>query len=250
MVDIDDDGVDELFIGEHCLSLRDGKELFCCDRQKWTGHSDIIQPVLDHEQDRWRIWTCRETSNGQTPRLALFDDKGKRLWGDLEVGHMDTGWAAHLGPKGEPVVLGVRVNAKSRTAAGEHRTEVEEFTYDVASGKRVDLGFTVYTTIPVDLNGDAIHELVRGYFEGDGTVLDREGRTLGNVGGLTAICSKFTGHPGEQILSYDRAGKVRIWHDKNAADSPAAVARYQSAFYRANQKLTGVGYNLFTLGGL
>jgi hypothetical protein len=43
---------------------------------------------------------------------------------------------------------------------------------------------------------------------------------------------------------------MRIWFDRNAADTPAATARYQSRFYRTNQKLSGVGYNLFNLGGI
>ena len=133
---------------------------------------------------------------------------------------------------------------------GERRTGVVEYTFEPFSGKPVELGFKVYTTIPVDLNGDGIHELVKGYFEGDGTVLDRHGQVLGNTGGLSAIHSHFAGKPGEQILSYRRDGKLRIWHDRNAVDTPAAKARYESPFYRANQKLSGVGYNLFNLGGI
>ena len=163
---------------------------------------------------------------------------------------MDTGWAARLGPNGEPVVLGVKVGQKIRTAEGERRTDVVEFAFDAVSGKPLELGFKAYTTIPVDLNGDGVHELVKGYFEGDGTVLDRQGRILGKTGGLTALNSKFTGQPGEQMLSYHADGKVRIWFDRNAADTPAATARYQSRFYRTNQKLSGVGYNLFNLGGI
>ena len=37
---------------------------------------------------------------------------------------MDTGWAARLGKNGEPVVLGVKVGEKIRTAEGERRTGV------------------------------------------------------------------------------------------------------------------------------
>jgi hypothetical protein len=250
VVDIDRDGSDELFLGERCLSLRDGKELFCCDRDAWTGHSDIIQPVFDPGGDRWLIWTCRESFENVGPRVMLFDARGRRMWSAVEKGHMDTGWAARLGPNGEPVVLGVKVGQKIRTAEGERRTGVVEYAFDALSGRALDLGFKVYTTIPVDLNGDGFHELVKGYFEGDGTVLDRQGRVLGKTGGLTALNSRFTSKPGEQLLSYHPNGKVRIWFDRNAVDSPAATARYQSRFYRANQKLSGVGYNLFNLGGL
>jgi len=114
----------------------------------------------------------------------------------------------------------------------------------------VSMNFSVYTSIPVDLNGDGIHELVKGYFEGDGTVLDRKGKVLGNIGGLSAMNSKFTSFPGEQILSYSKDGIIRIWADKNAEDNNRAKARYNNPFYTTNQKQTGNGYNLFTLGGI
>ena len=248
VVDIDDDGADDLFIGERCLSLRDGQELFCCDRQDWKGHSDIIQPVLNRKEDSWYIWTCRESFENSGPRLAMFDETGRRTWSAVESGHMDTGWAARVGPAGEAVVMGVKVGQKIRTAGGERRTGVVEYCFDPFTGKAVDLGFKVYTTIPVDLNGDGIHELVKGYFEGDGTVLDSKGNVLGKTGALSAIHSHFSGRPGEQILSYHPDGKVRIWHDRNAKDTPAALERYRSSFYRTNQKLSGSGYNLFILG--
>ena len=250
VVDIDHDGADDLFLGERCLSLRDGKQLFCCDQGAWSGHSDIIQPVLDRQTGRWFLWTCRESNPSTPPRLVMFDDRGARVWADVESGHLDTGWAARLGPDGEPIVLGVAVGQKVRTAEGERRTGVVEYTYEAFSGRPLELGFNVYTTIPVDLNGDGVHELVKGYFEGDGTVLDRSGKVIGNIDGLAAMCCRFTRKPGEQILSYCRDGKVRIWYDPSAHDTSAAQLRYSSRFYQNNRRLTGVGYNLFLLGGI
>jgi len=45
-------------------------------------------------------------------------------------------------------------------------------------------------------------------------------------------------------------GTIRIWADRNAADTPAAQARYAHPFYRAHQRLTATGYNLINLTGL
>lgn len=112
------------------------------------------------------------------------------------------------------------------------------------------MGFKVYTTIPVDLNGDGIHELVKGYFEGDGTLIDNKGKVIGNIGGHSAMASKFTSLPGEQILSYSNDGKIIIWADMNARDSKQAKARYANPFYKINQRQTGNGYNLFGVGGI
>ena len=248
VVDLANSGVDGVLWGERYIEFDRGQELWCADGESYSGHSDIVQPILDWDTNRWYIHTCRES--GEAPRIVCFDHQGQRLWGDLAEGHIDTGWAAHLGENGEPIVLGVRIAQKQRSSAGERRTGIEEFTYRPFTGERIDLGFSVYTTIPVDLNGDGIHELVKGYFEGDGTVLDRSGRVLGNTAGLSAMASKFIDHPGEQILSYANDGTVRIWVDRNAHDTDAAQRRYEHPFYRINQRLTACGYNLFNLGGI
>ena len=250
VLDINSDGIDDLLWGERCIELDKGTQLFCADEMSWEGHSDIVQPVFDYSENIWHIFTCRESFNSQSPRLVMFDQEGNRVWSDLETGHMDTGWAARLGEDGEAYVLGVRIGQKTRTAEGETRTEVEEFTYQAFSGERVDLGFDLYTSIPVDLNGDGIHELVKGYFEGNGEVLDRTGKVLGNIGGLSAMASKFPSLPGEQLLSYSRDGKLKIWRDANARDNSRALKRYSNPYYHTNQIQTGNGYNLFSLGGL
>ena len=250
VVDINMDGIDEILWGERCIELDKGVQLFCADENNWRGHSDIISPVFNYTEKKWYFFTCRESDKLKSPRVAFYDGKGNMIWSSLDNGHIDTGWAARIGEDGEPIVLGVKIGEKTRTASGEFRTDVIENTFEAFKGTKVNLGFDVYTSIPVDLNGDGIHELVKGYFEGDGSVLDRKGRIIGNIGGLSAMASKFTSLPGEQILSYSKNGVISIWADKNAKDSMKAVARYQDPFYKVNQKQTGNGYNLFTLGGI
>jgi hypothetical protein len=250
IVDIDNDGADEVMWGERAIRLDDGVQLFAADAGRWNGHSDVVQPVLDRTKGIWWLWTCRETKINEAPRLVFFNNKGERVWSDIDHGHMDTGWAAHLKPGGEPTVYSIRIGGKERSREGESRTGVEEFAYGAFSGAKQTLDFQLYTTIPVDLDGDGYHELVRGYFEGDGVVTDGRGRVLARTGGLTALASKFTSHPGEQILTYRSDGTVLVYRDLLAVDRPEALARYRHRYYLPNQKLTGVGYNLFNLGGL
>ena len=249
VVDIDHDGSDEILWGERCISLETGEELFCADQDSYRGHSDVIAPILDRKANRWYFHTCRE-SGGFKPRVATFDDRGHRVWGDLDSGHMDMGWAARLGPAGEHVSMAIRVGAKSAGPKGFFRESVEEFTYEALTGRKVKLDFSVFCTLPVDLNGDGVHEVVRGVAEGNGEVLDRTGRVIGNVGGSAAMASKFMDHPGEQILCYYPDGRIRIWADKNGKDSETAKWRHDHPFYRANQRLTTTGYNMVNLGGL
>jgi hypothetical protein len=160
------------------------------------------------------------------------------------------GWTARIGPTGEPVAMAVRIGAKSAGRKGFFREGVEEFTYKAFTGERIDLPFGVFCTLPVDLNGDGIHELVRGIAEGDGSVIDRGGARIGRVGGHVAMASKFMNAPGEQILCYHPDGTIRIWADRNARGNAEARARYVHPFYRANRKLTATGYNIVNLGGI
>lgn len=249
VVDINHDNIDEVLWGERCIELDTGKELFCADRDSYRGHSDVVQPVLDRARNRWFIYTCRE-SGGVSPRVAMFDDRGQRVWGDVKTGHMDMGWAARIGENGEHLVMAIRIGSKSAGPQGFFRKQTDEFTYRASTGEKCQLSYSVFCTLPVDLNGDGTHELVRGLAEGNGEVIDRKGQVIGHVDGSVAIASKFMNHPGEQILSYSRDGLIRVWADRNAKDNGQALERYKHPFYQANQRLTATGYNVVNLGGL
>ncbi|MFP4144977.1 MAG: hypothetical protein ACOCTI_04205 [Phycisphaeraceae bacterium] len=249
VVDHDDDGVDALAWGERYVSFDTGESVMHAGKKDWSGHSDVAQPVLDRETGEWWHFSAREWDG--SPRVVMAEPGGEVAWTAVEEGHMDTGWAAHLGGGANPTVFTIRLGGKSRTQYGESRSVDEEFAWDAFTGKRLQPGFDLYTTIPVDLDGDGYHELVRGYFEGDGTVLDAEGREIGQVGPVVAIASKFCDLPGEQLLTYEHGGsKVQIWRARNAIDSDEAKQRYEHPFYYVNQQLPGVGYNYFNLGGL
>ena len=160
------------------------------------------------------------------------------------------GWAARLGLFGEHISMAIRIGSKSAGPKGFFHKSVEEFVYESLTGKKFELGFSVFCTLPVDLNGDGLHELVRGVAEGNGEVLDHTGRVIGNIGGSVAMASKFMDCPGEQILCYYPDGTIKIWADTNADDGEIAKWRYGHPFYKANQRLTTTGYNMVNLGGL
>lgn len=250
VVDIDGDGSDELMWGERCIRLDDGREMFCCDRDSYRGHSDVVQPVWDRDAGRWLLYTCRESDPAASPRVVTFDAQGRRLWGHVDSGHIDMGWVARLGDDGRQIASAIRIDQKSCGPDGRHHSGVQEFAFDVLTGRPVEPGFSTYGTLPVDLNGDGLHELVVGRASRGGTVLGRHGEVLGQLGGPVALASKFIDHPGEQLLSYHADGTLAIWADLSAEDTPEAAARYASRFYRANQRLTAVGYNRVNLGGI
>jgi hypothetical protein len=250
ITDLNGDGVEELMWGERCIELDAGRERFCADRDVYRGHSDIIQPLLDRATGRWFLYTCRESDRQASPRVVLFDAAGRRVWGAVEEGHIDMGWVARLTDDGRYVAMAIRIGAKTCGPDGRFHQDLQEYTFDALTGEPYPLPFSIYRTIPVDLSGDGLHELVRGAPSGNGEVLDRHGRTLAHLGGPVALASKFLDHPGEQLLSYHPDGTLRIWSDRNAVDSAAALARYTHPFYQANHRLSSTGSNLGVLAGI
>lgn len=250
ITDLDQDGVEELMWGERCIELDRGTELFCADSDSYRGHSDVMQPIWDEGSGRWFLYACRESDPEAFPRIVLYDDKGGRVWGHVDRGHIDMGWIARLAPTGERIAAAIRISAKTCGPRGRFHQNLTEFTFDALTGNERHLPFSVYQTLPVDINGDGLHELIRSLPGNEAEVLDGTGRVLGSVKGAVALLSKISSRPGEQVLTYKEDGTVEIWADRNAEDRPAALARYRHPFYRANQRLSSTGSNLGVLGGL
>ncbi|MBE7462783.1 MAG: polysaccharide lyase 11 [Planctomycetes bacterium] len=252
VVDLDGDGVDEILWGERCIELDRGTERFCADRESYRGHSDIIQPILDRDSGRWTFYTCRESDDRGFPRVACYDATGHRVWGAVDRGHIDMGWIARAGDRGEPVAMAIRIGKKTCGPDGRFHQNMDRFVFDPRTGAPSELPFDPYMSQPVDLDGDGRHEFFKGQpgVDGCGEILDRKGRVVAQTGGDVCLASKFCDRPGEQLLLFSPDGTLRIWADERAEDSEAALKRYAHPFYAANRRLTLSGSNLKTLGGL
>jgi hypothetical protein len=255
IIDINKDGTDEIFWGERCIDIDKGKYLFIADKDEYNGHSDVIQPTLDRNNDNWYIFTCRESGDkGEIkPRVVMFDDKGERIWHDLETGHMDMGWTAHVNEPYRVLAFTISRGGKIAGPDGFFRTNVVEYAYEAFTGKKVELPFDAYNTVPVDLTGDGYHEFACALGEqADQNIYNIDGDVLGYLGekAYIAMATKILDKPGEQILCYYPDGTIKIWGDTGAVDNITAIKRYQHQYYIMNRKLTGTGYNLVNLGGI
>jgi hypothetical protein len=264
VLDIDADGSDELLWGERLIDLDTGEEIWCADRDTWEGHSDIVLPTYHHEHGDWYVYTCREKETkledgeivwifDQSPRVATYDAAGDRIWEAVEAGHIHDGWTARVGDDRERVAVAVDVGAS--------KDSLREFGWEAFTGTSIDWGLPVKSTLPVDVDGDGVHELV--YVDAvhradsapersSGELVNLEGRRLGRVDPNVASHqpSKLLDHPGEQIVSYTGDGTVRVWGDSTAEDTPEATARYEHPYYKKAQRLSAVGYNWRNVAGL
>lgn len=217
VVDFDGDGDDEAFWGERLIDLGTGRQVWCADESLYRGHSDVVRPFFDPVGGKWYLYTCRESDGKVSPRVAVFDAAGKRVWGALDRGHMDLGWVARLGDEGF-TAMAIRIGAKTCGPDGRHHTKQEVFGFDALTGEPRALPFDPYGTIPVDLNADGRDELVQGAPVGDrhGRVYDRFGTPVADVAGSVALTGSFTGARGQQVLVYRPGGEVALVADADA----------------------------------
>ena len=241
IADMDMDGDDDILWGERCIRARDGKILFM--PEGYTGHSDIVQPVMDWENKRWNLYCCRE--NGETPRLVYMDNQGKTIWSDLE-GHVDKGWVARFTENGEWICTALEIGRKYKEGREVIRENQKEFAYQLATGEPIELPFKGATSAkPIDFNGDGIHEL---YYKNQ--IRDVRGNQS-RINGSVSHVSHFMDYPGEQIITHTSDGTIRVWANaEGGPDSPQATRRYEHPFYKRNQKLTAVSANDDNLSGL
>lgn len=249
LLDLDSNrrGSGQFMWGERCIDFDDGRERFVLDGSTWYDHSDTVLPIYDRATGKWDFWTTREKGDdGKLPRAVMFDQDGKPMWSIPDMrGHFHWGWVGNFGPNGERIALAGRYaldedQRDSARAAGAKDAGAAFFRFHEAkSGKELPRPKFPPTGRVVDFNGDGIHEMLN-----DGTLYDREGNKIFNVSKADALmCCHMLDLPGEQIMLNTGNGKIQIWADKNAKDTPEMSKRYADPMYKENVRQSAVGYN-------
>ena len=252
ILDLNNDGSGQFMWGERCIAFDDGKELFVLDRHTWTDHSDTVLPFLDSATGKWNFWTTREKGDdGKYSRAIMFAQDGTHLWEVPEkLGHFHYGWVGNFGPRSERIALAghyatpeEKAQAAQRIIASPNPNKDDAIChiYDAKTGKELPDPPFPPTGYPVDFNGDGVHEI---YY--NGTLYDRLGQKIFTVDGSEAqvvILKHILDLPGEQIMIGTPDGKVRIWADRNAVDTPDMKKRYAERMYLENVRHSAVGYN-------
>ncbi len=248
ILDFNEDGVDEIFWGERLLSIDDGHELFCGDKGKYFGHSDVVLPFIDRKTGKKYIYTCREDYETEgEPRVVTYNEKGEKIWTAIpSVGHMHLGWLANVGKDMRKVAMSMRINRKFINNEIVD-TEPTDFYFDAMTGEQLESPFPFigHQVTPVDFNGDGIHEFIA--FDGPfaGNILDSDGKICGYAGGVNVRTGKvLADHPGETAMTYyPTEGKVRIWGDEEAVESEYTKERFSHPYHFRMQHFMGTGYN-------
>ena len=240
VIDINGDGIDELFWGERLLSLDDGHEIVCL-APNYKGHSDLIVPYRVPGSDEWYIFTAREGDEREDQsRVYVFKNNGEVVWQAIDKGHMHTNWIANV--KGEHKKIAM--TRRRITIYDDCGAEIEELEddlfFDAFTGEQLDIKypFTGKEVWPVDIDGDGYHEFIRN----NGEIYNSLGEKIGAVPGGAFRIGKMSSAPGEHLM-ISRGTTVEIWGDADAVESPEFKKRYELPYLHFMQKLMASGYN-------
>ncbi len=248
VLDINGDGIEEIFFGEHVLNIDTGEELFCFDGDRYHGHSDFVLPFM-HEGHMY-VYTLRENGDYEgCPRVVMFDaDDGHIVWEDIysdewghyvDDAHMHMGWIARLRDDYKKIAFAHRRRAKKGTQ--------EFIIYDVMTGERLEYDFPRPLQIirPIDLNGDGYTDF---FYSADGKVevYDDQKNLVAEIKGRAWTSGKFLDYEGEQMLVLC-GNKAQIWGDADAKDGEIMKMRYENGFLKKNVRKLGSGYNWLSI---
>lgn len=249
VLDFNEDGIDEIFWGEHIISVDTGKELFCCDRDLFHNHSDIVIPFIDPITGSKYIYTCREGQYGEddryprVDRVVLYDECGDAVWRWPDGGHIHRGWIARIGEHQRYVAMAMSL-ALDASGGDQHKSKPIVYYFDAVSGNPIPdpIPFNGVEVMPVDFDGDGYHEFFCNEGNNTGKCMDRFGKVLADFGQCQVVRSgKVLPLPGQQVmLAFDQEGVVRIIGDSDAVVGPCDEHTSYHAFM---QHLMGSGYN-------
>ncbi len=240
VIDINGDGIDELFWGERLLSLDDGHEIVCL-APNYTGHSDLIVPYYAPDGKEWYIFTAREGDEREDQsRVYVFKNNGEVVWQAIDRGHMHTNWIANVKGDHKKIAM-TRRRITIYDDCGAEIDELEDdLFFDAFTGEQLDIKypFSGKEVWPVDINGDGYHEFIKH----NGEIYDCYGEKIGSIPNGAWRIGKMTDFPGEHLM-IGNGTAVEIWGDADAVESPEFKKRYELPYLNFMQKLMASGYN-------
>lgn len=240
ILDINGDGVDELFWGERLISLDDGHEVINL-APTFRGHSDVVIPYMHPVTKEWYIFTCREDEQLGEKRIVVFHQDGNVVWSAQDVGHMHTAWVANVKEDYGKIIMCKKQTWQKGEFSAEEEVEVfQEYYYDAYTGEELDFSipYRGYEVFPLDINGDGYHEFVCP----EGKILDRFGKEIATYEGCAMRMGKLIDRPGEQIL-VSKGTVAELLADAEAQESAIMKIRYERSYLTFMQKMMASGYN-------
>ena len=237
IADIDGDGKEEILWGDLCLG-EGGKELWKIkERFPYNGHEDVVFAAdIDPDNAGNEIYYCREGwgKSDNNIGMAVFDNRGKLLWGKWGYTHVDGGWVAKVLPQSVGLQsYGYDLKKKNWGGEGVDYVNVTGYLWDYKGNLIREVSPEWIRSFPADWNGDEAKEIILL----NGSIVDYENRLIDRLNGTPEWGGDIYGDHREEIVVTAEGRIVYICFstdDKkgNSRITPIADRRYRNDLSR------------------
>ncbi len=244
IVDIDENGSEEIMWGEHCITLG-GEDLWVVkDKIPYYGHLDIVYSAdIIPEKPGKETYYCREGWKGEEDNIGmlLVDKNGKTIWSQWGYTHVDGGWASKVIPGNNGwQFFGYDIQAKE-WKHGERKFVTPAQHFLNSKGEIISNPDSSWVrSFTVDWEGDNVKELCT-----EGGMLKRyNNEEIANFGVGVSWGADLFGDHREELVVAPKDGKIYIVLNTSKLESESKITKLADRQYKNDLSRTAMQYNV------
>ena len=246
VADIDENGTEEIFWGEHCIGPNGKDRWFIREKMPYKGHPDIVFAAdIRPEIKGLEIFYCREAwyqEKNDNVGVLMVDKSGQPLWAQWGLTHVDGGWVARVVPDREGVqCFAYDVAEKKWTPGAAEHLDTTQMLFDAKGALVSNPPHTWIRSFPLDWEGDGIREVCLE----DGSIQRYDGTMVKQFkAGMVWGADLFGDHREEFVWAPQEDRKVYIVVNTAPMASPPEVTRLADRQYRNDLSRTAMQFNV------
>ena len=252
IADVDENGTEEVFWGEHCITTN-GDDLWEVeDRIPYQGHPDIVYPAdIIPNLPGLETFYCREGSTGkEEPNIGflLVDKFGNTIWAKWGLTHVDGGWVDKVIPDMDELqIFAFDIQRKQWKPGIATRLGTTQYFCNSKGKILMNPDSSWIGSFTADWEGNGIKDIVTD----QGELKKYNGEVIKSFQGDILWAGDLYGDQREELVYAPHDGKIYILfntHEMNCASKITRIAdrRYRNDLSRtamqSNDNLTTSGY--------
>lgn len=244
IVDVDENGTEEIFWGEHCITENGDNLWEVQDRVPYVGHLDIIYSEdIIPEKPGLETYYCREGWLGKMDNIGLLvvDKFGNTIWSKWGLTHVDGGWVSKVLPDMNDFQLFAYDIQKKIWKAGKlTRVSPARHLFNNKGEVLPAPDTTWVRSYPVDFEGDGVREIITR----SGDLIRYSGEILKSFKGEIVWAGDLFGDHREELVYTPLDGKVYIVFNTDAIETPSRLTRLADRRYKNDLSRTAMQFNV------
>ena len=249
IADVNDDGKEEIFWGEHCIG-EDGKDLWVIkDRMPYNGQPDVVFPADIIQSIKGKeIYYCREgwNKNQADIGMLLVNNKGETVWAKWGYTHIDGGWVAKILPNQYGMhCFGYDIQKKDWSSTGIDFGNISCFLWNPDGKFIANPPKSWVWSIPADWDGDGFREICMD----NGDIQKVNGPIVTKLGQSPLWAADLYGDQREEFVIAPGEKKIHIYFNTEIMESAPEITLIADRQYRNDLSRTAMGSRVIPTEG-